>query len=257
MKTKLSLTTTRRSVSGASGPAPTTTEATPGFASRTLIGPSRTTPRRPGSTRKTSGPIATWVWHVGGKRITVWSEKYDNDRAIADYNEAIRLDPKHAGAYHNRANSWAMKKDYDQSIRDYDEAIRLDPKNALGYSNRARDWRQKKDYIKALSDYDEAVRIDPRLAKTFNGRAWFRATCSDAKFRDGKQDATQACELTQFKEASNLGTLAAAHAEAGDFAKAVEWQEKANKLYEDAEDRIKGEARVKLYRDGKPYRDED
>ena len=55
----------------------------------------------------------------------------------------------------------------------------------------------------------------------------------------------------------SLGTLAAAYVEAGDFDKAVELQEKANKLYRDAEDRKKGEERLKLYRDKKPYRETD
>ena len=52
-----------------------------------------------------------------------------------------------------------------------------------------------------------------------------------------------------------LGTLAAAYAEAGDFDKAVEWQEKANKLYTDADDRKKGEDRLNLYKEKKPYRE--
>ena len=42
--------------------------------------------------------------------------------------------------------------------------------------------------------------------------------------------ATRACELSEWKEATHLGTLAAAYAEMGEFDKAVEWQEKANNL---------------------------
>ena len=52
-----------------------------------------------------------------------------------------------------------------------------------------------------------------------------------------------------------MDTLAAAYAEVGDFDYAVEWQEKANKLYTDAEDKKKGEEWLKLYKDKKPYRD--
>ena len=40
-----------------------------------------------------------------------------------------------------------------------------------------------------------------------------------------------------------------------DFDKAIEWQAKANKLYTDAEDRKKGDERIKLYNDKKPYRE--
>jgi hypothetical protein len=49
--------------------------------------------------------------------------------------------------------------------------------------------------------------------------------------------------------------LAAAYAEAGDFEKAVRWQEKANDRYIDPEDRQRGKERLELYKEEKPYRD--
>jgi hypothetical protein len=52
-----------------------------------------------------------------------------------------------------------------------------------------------------------------------------------------------------------LATLAAAYAEVGEFDKAVEWEEKAIQLYANADDRKKGEERLKLYKDKKPYRE--
>ena len=62
--------------------------------------------------------------------------KGDTDRAIADYTEAIRLDPKYANAYHNRGLAYRDKGDTDRAIADYTEAIRLDPKYANAYNNR-------------------------------------------------------------------------------------------------------------------------
>ena len=52
-----------------------------------------------------------------------------------------------------------------------------------------------------------------------------------------------------------LATLAAAYAEVGEFDKAVEWEEKAIQLYANADDRKKGEERIKLYKEKKPYRE--
>jgi hypothetical protein len=46
------------------------------------------------------------------------------------------------------------------------------------------------------------------------------------------------------------------HAKSGDFDKAVEYQEKSNKLFTDTEDRKNGEERLKLFKDKKPFRDE-
>ena len=38
------------------------------------------------------------------------------DKAIADYTEAIRLDPNDAWAYFNRGQAWYMKSGYDKAL---------------------------------------------------------------------------------------------------------------------------------------------
>jgi TPR repeat len=59
-------------------------------------------------------------------RADVWNSRGDIDRAIADYTEAIRLDPKDPAAYYNRAVAWRAKGDLDRAIVDYDHAINPD-----------------------------------------------------------------------------------------------------------------------------------
>ena len=85
------------------------------------------------------------------------------------------------------------------------------------------------------------------------------ATCPDERYRDVEsvQVAPRACQLLGYKSARTLSCLAAVYAECGDFDKAVEWQEKANKLYPDSEERKKGEDRLNLYKDKKPYRESE
>lgn len=193
-------------------------------------------------------------------RGTAWLLKKDHGKAIADLDEAIRLDPKDAIAFNNRGNVQYLREDYDKALADYNEAIRLAPKHNSAYVSRGFLRYHKQDYAKAIADFDEAIRLDPRDAATYDTRAWLWATCPDGKHRDGKkavESATRACELTEWKDAFVLNTLAAAHAEAGDFAKAVEWQEKSNKLYEVGEANKEGEDRLRLYKDRKPYRDEE
>jgi tetratricopeptide (TPR) repeat protein len=90
--------------------------------------------------------------------------KKEYDKAIRDYDEAIRLDPKYALAFNSRGNAWSNKKEYDKAIRDYDEAIRLDPKYALAYFNRGYAWYEKKEYDKAIRDFDQTLLLDPKYA---------------------------------------------------------------------------------------------
>ena len=71
---------------------------------------------------------------IAGVKL-VEQEKWNE--AIAEYDEAIRLDPKLAQAYYNRGNAYANLGQHQRAIQDYDEAIRLDPKLAPAYGNRA------------------------------------------------------------------------------------------------------------------------
>ena len=63
-----------------------------------------------------------------------------------------------------------------------------------------------------------------------NNLAWVLATSPDDELRDGKRAielAKPACEVTEYKQAHILSTLAASYAESGDFDTAVEWSKKA------------------------------
>jgi tetratricopeptide (TPR) repeat protein len=189
-------------------------------------------------------------------RAFVWSAKGDYDKMIADCTEAIRLDPKFALAYAGRGYAWQVKRDYDKAISDYTEAIRLDPRSATTYYNRGILREAKAEYGNALSDYGDAVRIRPKYAAPWGARAWLEATCPDAKYRDGKkavEDATQASQLSAGKELRILETLAAAHAEAGDFPSAVTWQEQALELAPE-KSKPSVQFRLDLYSSHRPYR---
>jgi len=87
--------------------------------------------------------------------------KKDYDRAIADYTQAIRLNPSNGVYYNNRGLAYQDKKDYDRAIADFTEAIRLDPRTAVIYLNRGHAYRDKEDYDRAIADYTEAIRLDP------------------------------------------------------------------------------------------------
>ena len=107
-------------------------------------------------------------------RALIFRKKADLDAAIADYSSAIRLNPKLTAAYNGRGVIFNDKREYDQAIADFNEAIRLDPRMALAYANRALAYRAKGDFDHAIADYDEAIRIDPRPTGYYvnRGLAW-------------------------------------------------------------------------------------
>jgi tetratricopeptide (TPR) repeat protein len=162
----------------------------------------------------------------------------------------------YAEAFKNRGWAWFHKKEYDKALADYAEAIRLNPEFAQAFLDRGLIWSAKKEWGKALADYDEAIRIDPKFAWAHNNRAWVMATCPDAKYRDGRRAvaaARRACELSVWEQPKHLETLAAAFAEAGDFTEAVKWQKNALEIFQ-GEDAETARRLLKLYEEGKPYR---
>ena len=71
---------------------------------------------------------------------------------MADFNEAIRLNPMYALAFNNRGHIYKKKGDFDRAMADYNEAIRLDPIYALAFNNRATLYMKKGDYNRAMAD---------------------------------------------------------------------------------------------------------
>ena len=126
-------------------------------------------------------------------RGNVYLAKKDNDKAIADFTEAIRLDPPFATAYLNRGLALQAKNEPDKAIADYTEALRLNPGYVRAMQERGRAWSSKKDYDKAIADFNEAIRLDPSDAWAFDqrGLAW-----------EAKKDPGKA--IADFKEALRL-----------------------------------------------------
>jgi tetratricopeptide (TPR) repeat protein len=105
-------------------------------------------------------------------RGVAYKAKGDLDHAIADYTEAIRLDPNYAPAYNSRGIAYKAKGDVDMAIADYDQAIRLNPNSAPAFNNRGYAYFAKSSYDRAVTDFDEAVKLDPKYALAYNNRGY-------------------------------------------------------------------------------------
>jgi tetratricopeptide (TPR) repeat protein len=105
-------------------------------------------------------------------RAVLKDQMDDVQGALADYNQAIALNPRYSEAYNNRA---VLKKnelnDYQGALADYNQAIIINPGYFEAYRNRGNLKDQKlNDYQGALADYNQAIIINPEYAPTYNSR---------------------------------------------------------------------------------------
>ena len=115
---------------------------------------------------------------------------------------------------------------------------------------------QSNDFHEALNCYKKAALLATPSADTYSQIALIQAGCPEEKSRDGTQaevNARKACELTKWNDWTHISILAAAKAELGDFAEAIELAEWAFRLAPDQEKNERQE-RIEQYRNGEPFR---
>jgi tetratricopeptide (TPR) repeat protein len=186
---------------------PVTSPVTPAVVPVVVPAPAPVTPR----------PVMTAEEYY--KRGEEYYKKGEYDRAITEFTEAIRLNPKYTYAYVYRGLVYNDHKgEYDQAIADYTEAIRLDPKYAIAYNNRGVAYGNKGEYDRAITDYTETIRLDPKYATAYHNRG-------DAHRMKGNNDqaiadCTEAIRLDP-KYALPYGTRGAAYYNKGEYDRAI------------------------------------
>jgi tetratricopeptide (TPR) repeat protein len=68
-------------------------------------------------------------------RAAAYARKDQPDRAIVDYDAALKLDPARGDLFNARGELWRLKGDRPRAIRDFAAAIRLDPRNETARAN--------------------------------------------------------------------------------------------------------------------------
>ena len=94
----------------------------------------------------------------------------NTDRAIADYNEAIRLDSSYALAWNNRCWAEVLKDQLALALKDCNESLRLKPDNEATLDSRALVYLKIGNLEAAISDYDAALKVNPKFASSLYGR---------------------------------------------------------------------------------------
>jgi tetratricopeptide (TPR) repeat protein len=154
------------------------------------------------------------------------------------------------------------QKRFEAAISALNALAERQPNNAQVYRMRGDAYLRTGRHVEALRDYNAALELEIKRhgkpsSHLLNNLAWLLATSPDEKVRDGRRAvrlATQACEITGYRQSHILSTLAAGHAEMGDFAAAVAWARKALELAAD-DQRPALERELQSYLGRQPYRE--
>jgi tetratricopeptide (TPR) repeat protein len=218
----------------------------------------------------------------------------DHAAALATLSEWTRLDGQNAGAFLARGFAYVRLGQPDKALDDFTAAcdiagptlpwslaargwllhgagqrkegladlansLKLDKASPFAYLCRARARCAEGDFGRAVKDFETALRLNPQDHEAARMLSLVRSTCPKPSYRNGTKAikaATTACELTGWRDWQALDALAAAHAQDGDFDKAVETGKQARDLAA-GDNRAACEERLKLYAAGQPLRIED
>ena len=85
------------------------------------------------------------------------------EKALEDFNRAIRIDPTHQDGYLGRADTLNTMGRYEEALRDYDKALEINPSLANAYVNRAIAYSHLGQYESAIADYEKGLELNPKI----------------------------------------------------------------------------------------------
>ena len=163
-------------------------------------------------------------------------------------------------AYHYRGKIYHWhKEDYAKAVADYTDALRLDPYIRMVLYRRGRAYYALQKYEEAERDFTAALKRRPNYPNLLASWAWQLATCPEEKFRDGPKALQLALKANKkLVDPRHIDTLAAAYAENGKFDEAIATEKTAIELVKYTDDQLQKamEKRLELYKAKRPFRDE-
>jgi tetratricopeptide (TPR) repeat protein len=129
----------------------------------------------------------------------------DYDRALKDFEDAVRIDPTFARAFANRGAVHGAKQDFDSAIDDFTRVIALEPRSAHAFADRAGMHRLKGEHDRAISDYTQAIEIDPAFAEAILNRGITLA--GTARCSDAIADFTRVIELSKTSAGTSMALV--------------------------------------------------
>jgi len=192
------------------------------------------------------------------RRGQEYLETGDYERAIVEFDNAIGVDPGSAWAYASRGEAHYRLGQHQRALTDLGRAIQFAPNYAPAYRLRGDLYWAQGKYTEALGDYDQAITRDAKDDIARNTKAWILATSPWKNVRNGREAVRLAREAINISDhAEYRDTLAAAHAENGQFSKAIKEANRAIDMLHAAGNLSlisEIESHLRLFEQRKPYR---
>jgi tetratricopeptide (TPR) repeat protein len=167
-------------------------------------------------------------------RAMLLAVKGDRAGALAEFAAAERINPSDPMTYTMRAAIlWRAQREYDRAVADFDRAVRLAPNDETIYAARWVFWLATGNHARALADMDTCVRLWPGFLEAHVARAELLANCPDRAVANPKEavvSARRACELTGWEDSTHVRRLARTCELAGYNDEAVRWRQKAEQM---------------------------
>ncbi|MFH1778172.1 MAG: tetratricopeptide repeat protein [Candidatus Omnitrophota bacterium] len=90
-------------------------------------------------------------------RNSVWRNE------LTLWNDVVCKSPGKLRLYNERGNAYRKIGRLDEAIADFNKAIKINPKDSLAYNNRGLVYMKRGLIGKAISDYNRAIKLNPLL----------------------------------------------------------------------------------------------
>ncbi len=129
---------------------------------------------------------------VYADRARAWHKAAQYKAAVADFDQALRLNGADANALQGRCMSRAVLGDLQKALADCNQALKLKPDDMTALEARGFTYRKLRDFKRSLADYDAVLAREPQRASALFGRGAAKLDDGD---RNGNLDIKQAKEL--------------------------------------------------------------
>lgn len=183
------------------------------------------------------------------------------DEAMAHFRKALEIQPDFAGAHNSLGLALARGGLGDEAITHYEKAVAINPDDNAARRNLELAQSNRENILSAIAERRDVLVSRPKDVSLLNETALLLATVPHSSARDGQEAielAQRAMALSDGKRPEILGTLAAAYAETGQFAQAVQTARKAVELATQQNNTAMAEAierTIGAYEAGMPIRE--